>query len=800
MPSDQSDYPDVKVDELKVLSTTASTTSTTGAIVCDGGVGIAGDLNVGGSITGGSISYASTSTGTLAVTNTPGTTLTVASTEPSLSSSTGAAVFQGGVGIIGDLNVGGSITGGSISYASTSTGTLSVTNGTGQTTTILSTQASTTPSTGAVRVDGGVGVAGNVTAGGKLQTTATGADSINTAGGIQCAGVVYAQQEMTATRYNLSYGECLYVTEAYPHRKILNADYDNPLSQDTTYLYTPGTSGSTASSTYVLGVNKLGMKIPAVTASNSPTTGAITTVGGVGVGQNLNVAGVLGILDTTQSTNSTTGCAVFEGGVAVKKNLNAAGNITCTGFTASTGNINTFSTTALTVNTLQVTATTPSTSKTTGAVRSSGGVGINGAVWCATANSEKAVISGGVSKEGLQLKSDATEENTIALYNNSSAKNWEMGINVNNVLSNHFSMSDGTTRWLDIERLNGKTSVNSTSTGIANEALRVGGDVFSGATLRGTTLAVTTANATVVNATNVVASGAVSAATLSATTVSATDITAAGNTTVSGRLLAQNTAETTGAGTGSFETLGGLRVEKNASIGGKVLVDNTDNATGAATGSIQTNGGIYAAKDIVCAKITAPVGDITSLTVTNLNNAQFQYIDRDMPMYIYSLEVTSGGSSPVPTYTGFTATCRLTVIGRMVQLCFNISVDCTAFPAFPSSTLYTPIFVPRDWKYPPLYGDGKVEVLCGHPSFYAQSNAELSNPFYNGNRCGLRVYDFGHGFEAGLYFRSKTLQTIGTTPDFYQILTDTGVAKNMLIKAEISYTTDMPFSFVNVTR
>lgn len=90
---------DTNVNKLIVSSTTSSGSPTTGALTVAGGVGIAGNLNVGGGITGGSISYASTTTGTLAVTNTTNST----------SATTGVLTVAGGVGIAKDVYTTGKI-------------------------------------------------------------------------------------------------------------------------------------------------------------------------------------------------------------------------------------------------------------------------------------------------------------------------------------------------------------------------------------------------------------------------------------------------------------------------------------------------------------------------------------------------------------------------------------------------------------------------------------------------------------------------------------------------------------------
>jgi len=53
------------------------------------------------------------------------------------------------------------------------------------------------------------------------------------------------------------------------------------------------------------------------TASTSSSTGALTVAGGVGIGEDLNVGGIVRFTDTTASTSSSTGALVVTGGVGV---------------------------------------------------------------------------------------------------------------------------------------------------------------------------------------------------------------------------------------------------------------------------------------------------------------------------------------------------------------------------------------------------------------------------------------------------------------------------------------------------
>ena len=162
--------------DLTLPRTTTSTTTTSGALIVSGGVGIAENINVGGTAT---IIGAAT----------------ISNTTSSTSTTTGALKVGGGAGIVGNLNVGGTlgVTGattlsstlnaGATTLASSTItgnesigGTLGVTGATSlaalTTTgaaTISNTTNSTSTSTGALIVRGGVGIASDVKIGGTIE-------------------------------------------------------------------------------------------------------------------------------------------------------------------------------------------------------------------------------------------------------------------------------------------------------------------------------------------------------------------------------------------------------------------------------------------------------------------------------------------------------------------------------------------------------------------------------------------------------------------------------------------------------
>ena len=117
---------------VNITPTTQSTSTTTGALVVRGGVGIASNLYVGGNVV---VTEATTLSSTLDVTGatTLSSTLDVTGvtnlndTTTSTSSTTGALIVDGGVGIASNLYVGGNVV---VTEATTLSSTLNVTGAT----------------------------------------------------------------------------------------------------------------------------------------------------------------------------------------------------------------------------------------------------------------------------------------------------------------------------------------------------------------------------------------------------------------------------------------------------------------------------------------------------------------------------------------------------------------------------------------------------------------------------------------------------------------------------------------------
>ena len=350
MPRNDSAFATTTLNALAILATTASTTSTTGAIVCPGGVGIGGNLNVAGTITGGAISYASTSTGTLTVTDGTGTTFNVDSTEGCTGIGTGSAIFDGGVYVAKNLHVGGTVTAGAITYASTSTGTLAVTTSPGNTVVVSSITDSTSVSTGSITSLGGIGAAKKISAGSlttydTTQSTSISTGTIITPGGIGAAGNIYAGGTVVAGNatvagsivnqgFDLILGNGDQVTrgDSTASRAIVK-DVGNVLVINFANDYTGGTKIGGPLQVVGAGTFTTGA-FTSVTCSAPSTFAGIIATGTTSVANftvsgstsvvNQTVSGTLGVTGNTTLTTVTSGVITTTG-------IESSGNISTTG-------------------------------------------------------------------------------------------------------------------------------------------------------------------------------------------------------------------------------------------------------------------------------------------------------------------------------------------------------------------------------------------------------------------------------------------------------------------------------------
>ena len=282
----------------------------------------------------------------------------------STSRTTGALIVGGGLGVGGDIHA---------THANLEDVEADSVN-------ITDTTASSSKTTGALRVAGGLGVAGDIHAT-HANLEDVEADSVNitdatattskTTGALRVAGGLGVAGDIHATHANL---------EDVEADSVNITDTTASSSKTTGALKVAGGLG-VAGDIYGANVDADSVNITDTTASSSKTTGALKVAGGLGVAGDIHAthanledveADSVNITDTTASSSKTTGALKVAGGLGV------AGDIHAT-------HANLEDVEADSVN---ITDATASSSKTTGALRVAGGLGVAGDIHATHANLE----------------------------------------------------------------------------------------------------------------------------------------------------------------------------------------------------------------------------------------------------------------------------------------------------------------------------------------------------------------------------------------------------------------------------
>ena len=283
---------DVQVSGIATITnTTQASNKDNGALVVEGGAGIEKNLFVGG---GAEITGITTLTNTVDINDSveiAGIT-TVQNTTDSDSKDTGALVVEGGVGIEKNLNVGAGL---SVVGFSTFADTVQIQSLTDNRVAIVG-AGSTIEDDGNLTFDGGqleVGVGLSVT-------------GISTFVGV---GTFIS---------DLYVGGDLYISD--------NVSLDTNLN--ILGIATIGTLDITNYSDFGLGIDVAGY---GVTSTTLNVTGVSTLGGTVDINNSVEIAGITTLQDTTQSSSKDTGALVVEGGVGIEKNLFVGGGAEVTG-------------------------------------------------------------------------------------------------------------------------------------------------------------------------------------------------------------------------------------------------------------------------------------------------------------------------------------------------------------------------------------------------------------------------------------------------------------------------------------
>ena len=219
------------------------------------------------------------------------------------------------------------------------------------------------------------------------------------------------------------------------------------------------------------------------TAATNKTSGALIVGGGLGVGGDIHATDVnfenvtadsVTIEDTTVVTNKTSGALIVGGGLGVSGNIHA----TDVNFEAAE------------VDSLTVTDTTISTSTSTGAAKVAGGLGVTGNVYAAQYYGDGSTLTGLVTTFGAVVANGNTTSNTVQFINTNTSliTSGKIGVKTATpvydlqVTGNAYVSSNVTvdTNTFHVDTVNNKVGVGTTT---PEKTLHVQGDIKFNGTL-----------------------------------------------------------------------------------------------------------------------------------------------------------------------------------------------------------------------------------------------------------------------------------------------------------------------------
>jgi hypothetical protein len=234
---------------------------------------------------------------------------------------------------------------------------------------VSGTTPATSTITGALQIVGGVGVGGNLYVGGISVLNGVQSTNIVASGTL---GVTGTSTLRVVNATSATFSGTLGVTGT----SVLNG-------LSATNIVASGTLGVTGTSTLA----GLALVIN-TTSATSTNTGALQVVGGVGIGGDLRVGGIIYGTFNGSITGTATTATNIAGGTAGQVLYQTAPGATSFVSTGTAGNVlvSNGSSAPTYNNTLTLTGTTNATSTTTGALQVRGGVGVGGDLWVGGGN------------------------------------------------------------------------------------------------------------------------------------------------------------------------------------------------------------------------------------------------------------------------------------------------------------------------------------------------------------------------------------------------------------------------------
>jgi hypothetical protein len=402
---------------INITDSTASTNKDTGALIVNGGVGVEGNVYAGGLIY---VYDTGTSSYTPVLTSASGGynggiisgTVFINNSTVSTSATSGALRVTGGVGIAGTLNTGpdayfnairfgrgansglgsntnvavGGGTGNDTPLAVNTTGLNNIAIGYKTLSGIINSNDNVAIGYSALgqRTSGNsnVGIGTNaLLIGASSSNTAIGAGAMANATGDTSTCIGHDALHDSAGSGNIGIGFIAgNALETGDYNVIIGSNTGETIDGTSNNILICDGAGNVRISSDATGT----VRIPATANSTSTSTGALVVTGGIGVGDSIYAGGTITVSNTTASTSTTTGSIVTSGGLGV------AGNVYATSFYGDGSNLSNVAASSFSGGTVagatSFTNTTASTSTITGAVRITGGLGVQGAVYAANFN------------------------------------------------------------------------------------------------------------------------------------------------------------------------------------------------------------------------------------------------------------------------------------------------------------------------------------------------------------------------------------------------------------------------------
>lgn len=372
----------LSVAGLAVTAATSSSSTSTGALVVTGGVGIGDSLNVAGNVSinsgtnglvfrklvsgnygaiystnitpsatnytmitdGASVNFNGTNGVYFNVSNTnkiqvTANNINIVPSVDSISTSTGAFTVAGGVGIGGSLYVGGQNRfSGARNSTSTTSGTLVIDGGLGITgnafigsslnvvgqTLITSSLGSTNNTTGALVVTGGVGISGQLSfVSASLGFTGiTYNPSMAFIGNTSSSPIFLTVLTDNSLAFEGSSGQLFSIDNNLSTGEIFSVNDISGLP------VISASAGQTVSINEFGGFTRIGNgTISSTSGSNTSATGSLVVYGGVGITGNANIGGTVRINSAINSNTSQSGSLVVIGGLGVTGNVAIGGTV-----------------------------------------------------------------------------------------------------------------------------------------------------------------------------------------------------------------------------------------------------------------------------------------------------------------------------------------------------------------------------------------------------------------------------------------------------------------------------------------